>query len=229
MTKAHGNKNAELADLLPWYVNGTLDTADMEAIDAALESDPDLQLNLERALEDRAATLELASTDIVPASMSARFDAQLEREADASQHAPREQTAPGFLERAGQWLYDALLGGSNPRLVYAAAAAAIVILLQSGAIVSMFVSAPGSQIDLASGENAGGVADIMFLVQIEPDTPFSKIAAFLEAEDGRILDGPLPGGMYKLGFNDAEGVSESIIGDTISSRGDLFPLVLPVK
>ena len=232
MTKAHENKHRELAELLPWYVNGTLDDGTMEAIDRALETDEELRRNLDRALEDQAATLELAEADQVPASISARFDVQLDQEITSARRADSQSAAtPGLLDRVGEWLQETLLAGSRPRLAFVAAAAAIVILLQSGAIISMFVtgSAPGSQIDLASDPAPEDIVDTVFLVQLKSDATIADLSAFLESEGGRIIDGPLPGGMYMLGFELPEGRTVDAIEAELKERGNLFALVLPGK
>lgn len=233
MTKAPEDKNAELAELLPWYVNGTLDADTMAAIDDALETDGDLQRNLERALEDQSATLELAETDPIPASIGARFDAQLDQEIFATRRAEsgsEQASAPGLLDRLGHWLQDSLLGGSRPRLAFAAAAAALIILLQSGAIVSLFVTGGAeSGIDLASDDKAGDFSGIMYLVQIAPEAKVADLSAFLEAEGGKILEGPLPGDMYRLGFSAVEDRPADKIEQVLKSRSDLFALILPGK
>ncbi len=230
MTKTPTSDREEFADLLPWYVNGTLDDATMEAIDRALETDVELQRNLHRALEDQAATIEAAELEAVPQSMNARFDAQLEHEikADARRTAENDSQS-GVLEQIGTWLQETLLAGSRPRLAMAAAAAAIVILLQSGAIVSLFVTGSGqdTQFDLASDGEAGTGIDIVFLVQLKQQAVISDLSEFLQTQDGKIIDGPLAGGMYKLGFVSSDGVSADSIKAELNRRDGLFQLVLP--
>ena len=232
MSKAEMKNNRELAELLPWYVNGTLDAATMQAIDRALETDGELRNNLDRAREDQAAALELAEADSVPLSMPARFEAQLDREISVSQQQAATANAgsqPSLLAGLGEWLQETLLGGSRPRLAFAAIAAAVVILLQSGAIVSMFVSggSNGPGMGLASGEKPEGAPAFVFLVQIGQNVTLSDLGAFLEANGGRIVDGPLAGGMYRLGFDEKEGRSAETVLNEMASRSDLFALVLP--
>lgn len=230
MTNTPNSNHEELAELLPWYVNGTLDVATMEAIDRALETDVELQRNLQRAIEDQAAVLEAAELDTIPESMSARFDAQLEVElkADASRKAETANQA-GILEQIGAWIQETLLAGSRPRLALVAAAAAIVILLQSGAIVSLFVTDDGqdAQFDLASGGGADSGTDIVFLVQLNEQAAISDLSEFLEANGGKVIDGPLAGGMYKLGFKETEDRDSEAVKAELSAQGGLFTLVLP--
>src|SRR5690606_12380683 len=88
---------------------------------------------------------------------------------------------------------------STPRgLALAGAAAALVVLLQAGIIVSMLGegSRPGG-FSTASGE-AGQEAGAAALVQFAPGADFAAITAFLDQNGARIVDGPLPGGMFKL-------------------------------
>lgn len=232
MTKAQGNNNTDFADLLPWYVNGTLDSATMVAIDRALETDPELQRNLDAALEDQAAALELADADPVPASITARFEAQLDQEIETSQKAalaiPASRSS-GFFEGVGAWIQETLLGGSRPRLAFAAAAAVIIILLQSGAIISMIGSdsGQGSGIDLASDGKAGDFSGTGFLVQIAPDAKIADLSVFLETHKGAVLEGPLPGGMYRLGFANVEGRAAGELEGLLKEQTGLFTLILP--
>lgn len=220
--------NAELAELLPWYVNGTLDEETMAAIDRACQTDPDLERNLQRALEDQAAAIELADADPVPQSITARFEAQLDREIADSQKVPA--ATPGLLERLGNWVQDTLLAGSRPRLAFAAVAAAAIILLQSGAIVSLFLTdSQNAQLDLASGKDAAGGAEIVYLVQLNPEAVVSDLTAFLEAQGGNIIDGPLSGGMFRIGFTAAEGVTAETIKSKLDAEKSLFTLVLPAS
>ena len=230
MTKTPTSNHEELADLMPWYVNGTLDAATMQAIDTALETDVELQRNLQLALEDQTTTIEAAELDTVPESMPARFDAQLEFEIEADANRNVE-TAPqtGVMEQIGAWIQETLLAGSRPRLALVAAAAAIVILLQSGAIVSLFVTGDrqDAQFDLASdGETESGT-DIVFLVQLNEQAAILDLSKYLEANGGKIIDGPLAGGMYKLGFESTEDRDSEAVKASLSAEGGLFTLVLP--
>ncbi len=226
MTKTTANNSDRYANLLPWYVNGTLDAATTEAIDKALETDADLRLNLERALEDQVATAELAELDTAPQSMSARFDAQLERELEAGS-LEITGSGKGLLEKLGGWLQDTLLAGSRPRLALATVAAAIIILLQSGAIVSLFVGGQSPQFDLASDDGDESGANIVFLVQLNENAVVSELSAYLDKQGGRILDGPLPGGMYKLGFENSKETSADSILAELKVHNRLFKLILP--
>ncbi|MEX0343732.1 MAG: hypothetical protein AB3N20_02340 [Rhizobiaceae bacterium] len=230
MTKTPTSNREEFAHLLPWYVNGTLDVATTEAIEKALETDVELQRNLQRALEDQAATMEAAQLDTVPQSMNARFDAQLEHVIEADTRRTAETVSQsGILEQLGAWLQETLLAGSRPRLALAAAAAAIVILLQSGAIVSLFVTGSGqdTRFDLASDGDAGTGTDIVFLVQLKPQAVILDLSEFLETNGGKIIDGPLAGGMYKLGFVSSDNVSADLVLAKLKRHDSLFQLVLP--
>ena len=232
MTKISGESPSELELLLPWYVSGMLGTEDVRRIDAALKTDPDLVRSLELAREDRAATLELAEEAPLPATMKARFDAQLKQEmalggrSQASTNAP---ASPGLLERAGGWLSETLFGGSNTRLAFAASAAALLILAQSGALISLIgnESRDGNRFDVASGDNQTVQAGTTFLAQIAPGVRVADLASFLESEGGRIVEGPVAGGLFQLNFDDREGRTADDLRTQLADRKDLFVLVLP--
>jgi anti-sigma-K factor RskA len=227
MSPLSKKEREELELLMPWYVNGTLDRESADRIETALRSDAALARSLAALEEDRDAAVALAEADELPASMEARFLAQLEAgaAADATQHS-RMAVRGGLLTRAGTWLGE-LFAGSPRGMAFAAAAACLLVLVQVGAIVALVGPGPepGGGFRTASGEaEQGGQA---MLVQFAAGADLARIATFLDENGARIVDGPLPGGMFKLRFkaDDKRGADE--IAALLRGRAELFQLVLP--
>ncbi len=225
MTQIGDKERDELEMLMPWYVNGTLDADSVERIEAALEHDPALQRSLEVLTQDREAVLELADADDAPASMEARFMAQLDAEpAVGSMRAPSQSSAPDLLSRVGIWVGDIVAAMTPPRLAVVAAAACLLVVAQSGVIISMLGDGSGFETASGPGGEAGGTA---VLVQFAPDAELSDIAMFLETQGARIADGPLPGGMFRLEFHAADERSAAELAALLRTEPGLFGLVLP--
>lgn len=226
MSPTSEKEREELEMLMPWYVNGTLDRASTERIEAALLVDPALARSLELLREDSDAAVALAEADELPASMEARFQAQLDAAAaEDARSAAREAVRPGPLARFGGWVGDLVLSAPPRGLALATAAAALVVLLQTGVIVSMFGAGEGPGFRTASGET--GQAGPAVLVQFAAGADLGEIAAFLDENGGRIVDGPLPGGLFKLRFQESEERGSQELAAELRERPQLFKLALP--
>ena len=198
MTEEILTPREELSALLPWYAAGTLSRDEMDRIEAALDGDASLRSELDLIREDLAAARALADAHELPDSMEARFGAALsghiaksDREGAGAAVArlPRES----WLSRVAGTLFP------SPGFAFASIAAALLIAVQAGFIVSLLTGAPDTPgYRTASGETeTGGLA---VLVKFRPDVAMEDVSAWLEGKQAHIVEGPLPGGMYRLQF-----------------------------
>lgn len=218
----------DVAMLLPWYAAGALDAADKARVERALGADAGLRAELDLVREDRESARALAEEDSVPASMPLRFDAALEQRIAEINRATRRSETPNA-GRAG-W-FGRFLGGfaRRDRLAYAAVTAVLVVTLQAGAILALLGERGGvsSGFETASGPSVGD--GIFVLVRFAADRSAEDIAAWLATNGGRIVDGPLPGGMFRLRFDVAAGAGSADLAGRLGAERDMIALVLPAQ
>jgi hypothetical protein len=211
------NERAELEPLLPWHAAGTLSPADAARVEAALAADPELARHFALVREEMSETVRLNEALGVP-SARARDALMAAIDADARRY-PRAA--------AGSWL-TRLLANLSPRtLAWAATAAALVIVAESGLLATLLVGPGGATYETASVPPAAprsasqetasapmsmqrGItlepapapraaqAGSYVLVRFAPTASASDITQFLDANKASIVDGPRPGGLYRL-------------------------------
>ena len=222
MNTADRRDEDELEMLLPWYLNGTLDAADAARVEAALATDPKLAHSLAVLAEEAEAVSAISQADMPPASMEARFLAQLAREAGEGAPAPRSHPS-GMASRFGAWLAAAIGGMTPPRVALAAAAAALVIVVQAGVLVALLAQPDGPR--LASGDEDQPRGPTL-IVQLNGAAPVGEVAAFLDEIGARIVDGP-SGGLFTLGFSPGETRDIAELAQILRDRPAYIRLVLP--
>ena len=189
-----------LSELLPWYANNTLSDADMERVEKALEEDSTLRLELDLVLEDMAATAELAEETVIPLHMEERFQAQLQQTL-----AWEGNTTPASVEKQKEWSLSGLFNALFPTqsFAYAAGALMLVVAVQAGVIVSLTgESQQPAQYTTATGEDPTATAGIVYLIQFSSEAGIGNIAAFLSQNQGKIVEGPLADGLFRVSFKD---------------------------
>ncbi|MEJ2228943.1 MAG: hypothetical protein P8Y67_12055 [Alphaproteobacteria bacterium] len=90
--------------------------------------------------------------------------------------------------------------GVSPVAAFGGMAAAIVIVVQSVALAVLIAggSPSGGGMRLASGPEAGILAGSDFYVRFAKGATVGDITAFLKPFNAVIVDGPEPGGLFRL-------------------------------
>jgi hypothetical protein len=190
MTNQHVPERSEIDDLLPWHAAGTLEPRAAQDVEAALVRDPELMRRYMLAREEMQATVELNESLGQP---SPRAAARLFAAIDA-EGARKPARSAGLASRIGEFI-----ASLTPRqLAFSAAAAAVVLLVQAGVIGTMVIGehGPGAG-QIAAGEKPAGAANFAF-VRFAPNASADDIASLLEANRVSIVDGPRPGGLYRV-------------------------------
>lgn len=188
MTNQH--ERPEIEDLLPWHAAGTLSPREARDVEAALVRDPELMRRYMLAREEMMATVELNEALGQPSPRaSARLFAAIDAEGGR-----KPARSGGVATRIGEFI-----ASLTPRqLAFSAAAAAIAILLQAGLIGSMVFQERGQGTQQTASASKPGEAGSFAIVRFAATASAGDIAAVLEANRASIVDGPRPGGLYRI-------------------------------
>lgn len=197
-TEPQGGEN-DIEGLLPWFATGRLPAAEVERVRRALAGDAELRRRLELVEEEQAETVRLNAAIAEP-SGGARDDL-FTRIAVAERRAPRAAAVPARRSLAER--LAGLVASLSPRALASAAAAMLaVVVLQAGVIGRLMVAEGPQTYTTASGPAGAAAAGTYALVGFAPGATMAEVTAFLAARSAAIVDGPKPGGLYRVRIAD---------------------------
>ncbi|WP_376702254.1 anti-sigma factor [Mesorhizobium sp. ISC25] len=172
--------------LLPFYLNGSLEGTELEAIEEWLASDPAAMAALGEAEAEFSSTAAANEAIRPPADALSRFARALDAE-----------TGPARAPAASSWLAQAW---SRFMAVPAGVAWAATAVLLALVVAQSFVQTGnrGGDFEIAGSED--DLAKMPFaLVKFKPDAKLSDIVAFLDQNQLKIAGGPTADGVFRLG------------------------------
>lgn len=181
----HLSGRDRLEALLPFYLNGTLSGAELDDVEAWLESDPDALAALADAELEFSATQAANEAIKPPSDAMSRFAKALDAEAGTQQ---TEGSASWFARLWGR------VAALPPAVAWTTAAAALVLVVVQAGVTNF---AQGPDYHVAGVETIASQAPFV-LVTFKPDARMADISALLEKEGAAIEAGPKPGGFYKV-------------------------------
>jgi hypothetical protein len=227
MTGDQKMKREDVSLLLPWNANGTFDANETAIVEKALADDSSVGKEFDLILEDMVATRELAEREEVPASMSLRFQAAMEEQVKASEKRVDEQ-ADTTLALWLQQLFDMVL--PRERLAYAAAAAALMLVaVQSGVIATLLHNTSDGigQYQTASDKGKNVAGGTVYLVELSKAALIDDVVTFLNNNGGRIINGPLPGNLFRVRFSQGDDKTDRNLEEKLRGQTNIFISVYP--
>ncbi|MER9630791.1 anti-sigma factor [Mesorhizobium sp. M0296] len=180
------SRRDEMEMLLPFYLNGSLEGTELEAIEEWLASDPAAMAALGEAEAEFSGTAAANEAIRPPADALSRFAKALDAEAGPSR-------APA----ASSWLAQAWSRFMAVPVGVAWAAAAVLLAL---VVVQSFVQTGNSGGDFEIAGSEDDLAKMPFaLVKFKPAAKLSDIIAFLDQNQLKIAGGPTADGVFRLG------------------------------
>jgi hypothetical protein len=179
----------ELETLLPWYAAGTLRRRDRQRVEEALRNDADLARQVELVREEFSETIHFNETlGAPPPRVLDRLMASIDAETGATR-----KRAPGAV--AG-WLTGFFANLSPRTMAVTASFAMLAIALQAFMLVDIFTK-PQNEISgygLSAEHHGGHFAMVRFVRQANA----GEITDFLQDYQATLVDGPTPGGVYRV-------------------------------
>jgi hypothetical protein len=185
----------EIESLLPWHAAGTLNRRDAQRVEAALASDRELARQYELVREELAETILLNETLGAP---SARAREKLFAVIDAESATTRRTS---LLTDLGNRLTEYMSGFSTRTLAWSGAAAVLAIAIQAGLLATVFINERVEQrsYQTVSLEQRSRAAEGAFaVIRFAPQASVAEITNFLDAHKATVVDGPKPGGLYRI-------------------------------
>jgi anti-sigma factor RsiW len=218
---AEATEREEIEMLLPWYVTGKLDPADLARVEAYLAAHPEVADQVELVRAERDETV--AANEALPfpsAALAERVMAQLP---SGRRRSPRGALWDGLQQIAG--LFAAPTAGA---VRWAAVAAAVLIAVQAVAIGTLVSQRAGTYQAASGGQGGDGIA---LLVVFADDAKAMAVTQLLTEIDGSIVDGPKAGGVYKvrLRTEDRSPAAREALVRKLIERRDVVRAVLPSK
>ncbi|MDX8455092.1 anti-sigma factor [Mesorhizobium sp. VK9D] len=179
------SRRDEMETLLPFYLNGSLEGAELEAVEEWLATDPAAMTALGEAEAEFSGTAAANEAIRPPADALSRFAKALDAEAGPAR-------AP-----AGQSWLAKVFGRvtAMPAGVAWAAAAALLALV----VAQSFQQPGGRGNDIEVAGTQDDLAKLPFaLVKFKPDAKMADIAAFLGQNGLKIASGPTADGVFHL-------------------------------
>ncbi|MCB1521444.1 MAG: hypothetical protein KDJ37_12830 [Hyphomicrobiaceae bacterium] len=228
--EAHApTEREEIEMLVPWYVTGRISAADARRVEAFVARNPDFARHIAVARDERSAAVEVSEAQGMPSARATdRLFEAIRAEPMPRSVAARRQ-ANGLLARVRGFF-------ENPTPVtvrYAAMAAAAVVLVQAAVLGSMFATQPagdGGGYRTAAGPETSAAA--VALVSFADGASLAEITSLLDGVGGRIVDGPLKGGFYKVAIAAANGDGDSGAAramEALRKKSGVVKLVLPSR
>jgi hypothetical protein len=190
MTDEQDIAPTEIEALLPWYAAGTLRRRERQRVGAALRNDPGLARQAELAREELAETIALnESLDVPTARAMDRLMAAIDKE-------PLAVVKPAS-PRVVAGRFATFIAGFSPRtLAIAASVACLAIALQASVLVSMLTK-PAAEQNVAASDTIHSRGTYA-MVRFAREASAAEITRFLENNQATLVDGPRPGGFYRV-------------------------------
>lgn len=179
------SRRDEMETLLPFYLNGSLEGSDLEAVEEWLATDPAAMAALNEAEAEFSGTTAANEAIRPPADALSRFAKALDAEA-----------GPVRAPAGRSWLAQALDRFMAVPVGVAWAAAAVLLAL---VVVQSYVHTGGKGNDFEIARAEDELAKLPFaLVKFKPDAKMSDIAAFLDQNGLKIAGGPTASGVFRI-------------------------------
>jgi anti-sigma factor RsiW len=212
----------EIEKLLPWYVTGTLDCAERAKVESYLAGSPHArtQLDLIRAEREQA----VFANEALGSPSAGALDRLMASLPTPRPRLSRRVTGGSPFQRVATFFAVPTALGVR----WAAFTAATVSVLLAAAITCLLVR-DGGTYQTAVGQSRGEAVSALIAFEDEARAP--AIARLLVEFDASIVDGPKPGGVYRIRLRTAvlQQSERDALLRRLAERRDIVRIVLPSR
>ena len=225
---ADNTEREDIETLLPWFEKGQLDAQEMERVEAYLAAHPEMQNQISLIAEERGETVLLNEARGAPSAGA------LDRLMDSIEKEESMNPSLASMKPALKGWMSKLFGMPIPAPIqWAASAAAILIVAQGIALGVLMTSdvSRGPGYETASGAAQKVAAGSFALVQFAEDAKAEDINGLLTEMGLSIVDGPKPGGVYRVRLSNAQledAKRDTILKELLSHEG-LIETAVPAE
>jgi len=184
-------ERAEIEMLLPWYATGRLSRADMAKVESYLARNPQVAHQLDLVRDEQEQTV--AANEALGWPSGGALDRLMAGLPGAPAGGTRMTASALFFQHIRDFFTFPTAGGVR----WAAAGVAALVAVQAVAIATLLLGDRGGSYQVASGQQAGGET-VSALVAFTDEATAKSISRLLSEFRGKIVDGPRPGGVYKI-------------------------------
>ncbi|MGO9132729.1 MAG: hypothetical protein ACLP8A_01600 [Methylovirgula sp.] len=211
--------------MLPWYVTGRLSAAERARIEAALEADAGLRHRLALVREELAETE--AVNEALPTPPRASFDKLM---AQIDLHEAEHPRHMGLAERLMTAISNAIQSLSPRTLAWSGVVAAAVICLQAALLTGVLLKQrEETTYKTASADTGAETGGTYALVGFAGTASLQQVTDFLGSEHAEIIDGPKPGGFYRIKLSSQKLADAALAAKLAEFRahGEIIRVLLP--
>ena len=204
-------EHEEVEKLLPWYVTGKLDRAEQSKVESYLRQHPEVGSQLNLICEERESTIQAnESLGYPPPDMVRRLMSSL----------PDARTRPSSFVH----ILTILTAPTARSMRWAAVVAGFIMIVEAGVILGLVLRGGTQAYREASGpSHTGGFSA---LVAFADDATAASIERLLDEFNASIIEGPKPGGVYKIRLRASGGPLDAQLRK-LAERRDVIRIVLP--
>lgn len=181
----------EIEALLPWYAAGTLPRRDRQRVEDALRHDPGLARHVELVREELTETICLNESLRAPSAQALdRLMMAIDEETLAP---PKADFTRALVSRLANFV-----AGFSPRTLAAAGAVAALVIGVQAFILASVLTNPSTTYRMASVASAPSGPGSFAMVRFARDASAADITQFLQNYQATLVDGPKPGGLYRV-------------------------------
>ncbi|WP_210397351.1 anti-sigma factor family protein [Motiliproteus sediminis] len=188
-----------MEEMLAWYVNGTLDAAERQQVEAWLADNPEAQMQLAEYEFMRDSVAETGSEESA-FDTEAGLDALMARiDQDEAANQPQLDASGGSL---WQRFRQSLQWNLTPAFARVAMVSQLGVVMVLGALLMLPAETEEPGYQVLSGPPAVVAGGVVLTLGLAPDTRADALQALLRSQQAEIIAGPSALGTYRIRLPD---------------------------